>query len=135
MLTDMSDRRSINKRILRNDIILIVALLLIAALIGLYLNFFRTKGDVVEVKVDGKHYATYSLTENITHDIKTGDEGLNRLIIRDGKAYVERATCPDGICAAHRPIYRNGESIICLPHKVVITVVSAGSDDGPDIVA
>ena len=56
------------------------------------------------------------------------------MYIKDGKAYVETATCPDGICAGHSPIHREGESIVCLPHRVVITVISASPEQGPDIV-
>lgn len=91
---------------------------------------------MVKVTVDGELYGVYSLSQNMTEDIHTGEDGqqLNRLVIRDGKAFVENATCPDGICAAHRSISRNGESIVCLPHRVVITVAAAETDDAPDIV-
>ena len=54
-------------------------------------------------------------------------------MIRDGYASVEYADCPDGICAAHKPISRSGESIVCLPHKVVITVRSAENNGSGDI--
>ena len=68
----------------------------------------------------------------------SGEGQLNVLVIRDGEAFVESATCPDGICAAHRPVSHDGEQIVCLPHKVVITVQKTDNqvpDDGPDIVA
>ena len=124
------------KKNVRNDIILI-ACLLIAAAIGLvYLFGFRSKGDVVKVTVDGKIYGTYSLNKNTSQDIYTGEKGdrLNRLIIKDGKAYVETATCSDGICVKHSRIFRDGESIVCLPHGVVITVTAENSENTPDIV-
>ena len=47
---------------------------------------------------------------------------------------MEKATCPDGICVSHTPIFRDGESIVCLPQRVVITVVSNNDTDTPDIV-
>ena len=120
----------------RNDVIFIVALLLIVMLAGLAIYVLRGEGNAVTVTVDGKPLATYSLSEDRTVEIRTGKDGeeLNLLIIKDGKAYVETATCPDGICAAHKPISRDGESIVCLPHKVVITVTTGG-EEGPDIVA
>ena len=120
----------------RNDVIFIVALLLIVMLAGLAIYVLRGEGNAVTVTVDGKPLATYSLSEDRTVEIRTGkdEEELNLLIIKDGKAYVETATCPDGICAAHKPISRDGESIVCLPHKVVITVTTGG-EEGPDIVA
>lgn len=124
------------KRHIRNDIFLIVALLLAVAIGGIYLFVFRSQGDIVKVTVNGQTYGIYSLSEDIIEDIHTGegDKQHNRLVIRDGKAFVESATCPDGICASHRPIFRDGESIVCLPHGVVITVTAAEKDDAPDIV-
>ncbi len=123
-------------RRLRNDIILIVALLLVATLGAVYLFVFRSNGNMVKVTVDGKLYGEYSLSQNITQDIYSGENNsrCNRLIIRDGKAFVETATCPDGICVAHRKIFRDGESIVCLPNRVVITVTTDNSTDAPDVV-
>ena len=117
----MSQNKKIKKR---NDVILIAAILALAALAALILLLTRTDGDRVIVTVKGDVYESYSLTKDIEVDIRTGENGdqLNRLVIKDGKAHVESATCPDGICAAHKPISHDGESIICLPHKVVITV-------------
>ncbi len=119
----------------RNDIILILSLLLIVSLIGAGMFFLRGEGDTVKVTVDGRLYGTYPLDTDIVVELRTGADGGQRnvLVIRDGEAYVERATCPDGICVRHRPISRNGESIACLPHKVAITVYAA--EDDVDIVA
>ena len=108
----------------RNDLILISALLAVVAIAALIMLITRTEGDRVIVTVDGAEYESYPLSRDTEVDILTGDsqQQLNRLVIKDGKAYVETATCPDGICAAHKPISFDGESIVCLPHKVVITV-------------
>ena len=132
----MNEPRKKGKSRLRNDVLLIAALLLLSAVGIVYLFVFRPGGDTVKVTVDGELYGTYSLSEPRTEEIRTGDDGgqINRLIIRDGKAHMEYATCPDGICAAHKPISREGESIVCLPHKVVITVIG-GSGEEPDIIA
>ncbi len=121
---------------IKNDLILIGVLLALAAFLALGLFLFRGEGDTVTVTVDGKVFATYSLHDDTSVDIRTGENGeqSNLLLIKDGKARVETATCPDGICAAHRPISKEGESIVCLPHRVVITV-SAKATDGPDIEA
>ena len=85
--------------------------------------------------VDGRVYNTYSLKDSVSVDIYTGDglEDINRLVISDGKAKIEFASCPDGICACHRPIYRSGESIVCLPHRVMVTV--NGSKEKDDIIS
>lgn len=120
----------------RNDVIFIAVLLLIVVLAGAAFFFLRGEGDSVTVSVDGKHYGTYPLHTDRILSIRTGEGGdqENLLVIRDGKALVESATCPDGICAAHKPISREGESIVCLPHRVVITVHTTDGEE-PDIIA
>ncbi|MBO5648589.1 MAG: NusG domain II-containing protein [Clostridia bacterium] len=121
----------------RADVLLIAALLLASAIGLLYLYVFEDSGDMVRVTVDGVLYGVYSLSQPTVEEIHSGADGdqRNRLIIRDGKAYIEAASCPDGICVAHSPICRNGESIVCLPNRVVVTVVSRDASDGPDVVA
>ena len=122
------------KRLWRNDVIFIAALLVVIAVAGACLYFFRGEGNSVTVSIDGTVVATYPLNVDRTEEILTESGGYNRLIIKDGKAYVDSASCPDGICAAHKPIHREGESIVCLPNKVVITVQTTHTDDGLDAV-
>ena len=121
----------------RNDLVLIAVILVMAAVGALYLFVFRPGGNTVRVTVDGKEYGTYSLAQDRVVEIRTGENEseLNKLVIREGKAFVETATCPDGICANHAPVFRDGESIVCLPHGVVITVTLSQGEEGPDIVA
>lgn len=120
----------------RNDGIFIAVLLLTLFLAGAAFFFLREEGDTVTVSVGGKHYGTYPLHTDLTLSIRTGEDGEeeNLLVIRDGTARVESATCPDGICAAHKPISREGESIVCLPHRVVITVHTSDGEE-PDLIA
>ena len=137
MKDEKSTQRDLPSAKIKNDIIFIIALLAAVSLIGLAFFIFRDEGDKVTVTVDGAIYGEYSLGMNVRVDIRTGDDmsESNVLIIKDGKAYVESATCPDGICASHKPISREGESIVCLPHKVVITVDTVEESEAPDIVA
>jgi len=125
-------RDIIKKQKTKNDIIFIAAILTAALTAALILFLMRTEGDTVVVTVDGKITAEYPLSEDRTSEIKNGD-GYNLLVIKDGKAYVEHASCPDGICSSHRPICHDGESIICLPNKVVIEI-RAKSRNNPDII-
>ena len=120
----------------RNDVIFTAALLVLLILAGLAFYLLRGEGDTVVVEIDGKVFGTYALSEDRTVEIRTGEGGeeLNLLVIRDGKAFMESATCPDGICADHKPIRREGESIVCLPHRVVIIVRATTEKNEPDIV-
>lgn len=134
----MENQKKSQSRRVRNDLLLIALLLLVAAAGAVWLFVFRENGNTVSVTVDGAVYGVYPLSEPFETEIRSGENGeqFNRLVIRDGKAFVEAADCPDGICAAHRPIFRDGESIVCLPHGVVVTVTAqADADtDAPDVV-
>lgn len=116
----------------RNDIIFIAVLLIAVCVAALVMFIMKTEGNTVVVTVDGKIFGEYPLSENTEVKIKNGD-GYNILVIKDGKADVTEASCPDGICSNHRPIENNGESIICLPNKVVVEVKTQ-DENQPDII-
>ena len=127
------DKTHIKNRKIRNDFIFIGAVTILCIFAGLAFYFFRADGDSVRVSVDGEIYGEFALDEDRRVQI-ISEGGYNILVIENGYAYVESASCPDGICAAHRPISRDGESIVCLPNKVVVTA-SVGGKDAPDIIA
>ncbi len=108
----------------------ILFLLSVGILVSLWV---RGEGDTVTILIDGKVTYTYSLSQDREYWIET-PVGKNLLIIENGRARVESASCPDGICAAHAPIHREGDTIVCLPHKLVIRIDRANPDsDAPDI--
>ena len=50
------------------------------------------------------------------------------------KVSVNNKDCPDKICVNHAAISKKGETIVCLPHKVVVEVVDEnGTQDGNQI--
>ena len=120
-------------RKLKNDIIFISVLVAVILVAVLGLLLFRKSGNTVTVTVDGKIFGEYSLDRDQTVEIKT-ELGFNLLVIKDEKAYVESASCPDGICSSHKPISYDGESIICLPNKVVVSIDRQDAS-APDIIS
>ena len=126
-------RPSQNHRI-RNDLLLILGLLFVVALSTLVLTVTRQPGDTVTVRVDGILQGEYRLDEDTEIEIRTTN-GYNILVIENGSAYVREASCPDGICVSHRPISHSGESIICLPNKVVIELHTKEQTTQPDIIS
>lgn len=117
----------------KNDFYLIAVLLLIAVAGFALFSLLQQSGDTAVLLIDGAETARFPLAKNTEQVIAT-DKGSNTLVIADGKAYVREADCPDGICAAHRPISKVGETIVCLPHKVVIKVESVAAEQTLDIV-
>ncbi len=111
------------------DLVLVGGLLVVAAVLFLMLSQWSAHGGAVEVQVDGEIVATLSLDNDTTLVIDGVGGGHNTLVIADGKATVTEATCPDGVCVRHRAIDRAGQSIICLPNKVVVRVVGEPTVD------
>ncbi|MBQ9132049.1 MAG: NusG domain II-containing protein [Clostridia bacterium] len=124
---------SVATRKFKNDMILIGGLLLVIALGAMILFLLRTPGDTVVVTVDGRAFGEYPLSRDREVELHS-ENGYNLLIIREGKAYVSQASCPDGICSSHRPISKSGESIICLPNKVVVEIRTQNKNQ-PDLIS
>lgn len=59
----------------------------------------------------------------------SGNSSYNLLCIAGGKVWMEEADCRDQICVHHKPVSGSRESIICLPHKLVIEMTGASPDD------
>ncbi len=119
----------------KNDILLISGFLVTALLLyGIYHFFFAQNGATVVVTVDGNEYASLSLSSDTTLEIQ-GIDGINILVIENGTARISYADCPDQLCALHKPISKNGESIICLPNRVVVEIKKAPSSKGLDAIA
>ena len=106
----------------KNDVILIAVVLILAAAFFAVYSFTAKKGKIVEVSIDGQTVSAYSLSKDFKTDIKTQNGKTNTLVIENGEAYVSYADCPDKVCVSHRKISRSGESVICLPHKLVISI-------------
>ena len=119
----------------RKDRILIAAVLAIALILAVVF-YIRTRllphsdPAVVTVTIDGKLYGVYALSEDREQDIDTV-YGHNHLSIRGGYAQVTEADCPDGICVHQGQISRNGEIIVCLPHRLIVEILS-GDGGGVD---
>lgn len=110
------------REIRKNDIFLLVGILICAA--GLY--FYQLKKDAesnaqLVIKVKGEIIKTCSIEEN--QDFWLPGK-TNQVSVHDGKVSMKEADCPDQICVNHIPIYRNHESIICLPNQVVLEIVN-----------
>ena len=115
------------RRFGKNDILflsILSALLLVFLVVFILLTTGET-GSMVEITVDGELFGTYSLEKEQTIDI-TNQKGTvtNVLQISKGQASMREADCPDHLCIKQGKIAYGGESIVCLPNRVVIQVKS-----------
>ena len=78
-------------------------------------------GQMLKISVDGKVYGAYSLEDK--QEIKIGDTNVCQ-IEEDGTVSMTEADCPDHLCVKQGKIKEFGESIVCLPNKVVLEIVT-----------
>lgn len=90
---------------------------------ALCLAFFLTRktGDTVKIESPTVN-ATYPLSVNRRVSI-----GSLTVVIDEGRVSVVDADCPDKICE-QGAISQTGQSIVCLPNRVVIVVLDDSLD-------
>lgn len=111
----------------RNDRLLGVCIILAAILcLGIYRMTSRTGAEAV-VYINGERTAAYPLWE----DAQVLLNGTNLLVIRNGMADITEADCPDKLCVGQSAISRSGESLVCLPNRMIV-VIEGDAQDGVD---
>ena len=111
----------------KKELIFIGGILVLALAIWAGISFMN-KGShgSIRITVDGEEYGIYSLAKDQT--IKIND--TNVCEIKNGKAHMISAKCPDHLCMKQKAIDEKGGTIVCLPNKVVIEgEKSVGSDN------
>lgn len=116
-------KRAMKTGLKKKDLILIFVILLAAFLAYFLHEVIGGNGaGSVTVKVDGVIEGSYGLGEDQEIEV---NGGTNHLSIRNGRADMTSADCPDKLCVHQRAVSKRGESIICLPNKVIVEVESS----------
>ena len=115
-----------------HDVVLGLALLIVAMTLFV-VDITKASNDdgnkTVVVSIDGKKEAEYPLNKDGTYLIYGSHLGTNKLVIKDGEAYIEEASCPDKQCMKQGKISKAGEMLVCLPNRVVIKIVDANEEE------
>lgn len=101
----------------KGDYVIISAVLIAALISGALLLFGGKNGSKVVISKNNETVFEGDLNGNKTVDLES-----NVVVIKDGKVYVENAECSNQICVNHKAISKKGESIACLPNKVLVEI-------------
>jgi hypothetical protein len=114
-------------RLLRkSDLLLIIIILAVAAACWVSYSLLGSgTGDIVVVSVDNKEYARLPLDKDTSLLITSANGGTNLLVIENKTAYMAESDCKNQVCVHAGRISKSGEIIVCLPHKVVVTIESS----------
>ena len=116
----------------RLDIIVISVLLLLAFSVALTIKLTKTAGNYVAVEINGTVSAEYPLFVDGEYQL---NGGTNTLVIKNGDAYLSYSNCPDHTCERTGKIRHVGETIVCLPNRLSVTVVGEHTEDSVDFVS
>lgn len=76
------------------------------------------------IMIDGKVYKKVSL-DDVNHKEEipiVTKQGKNILLVKNGGVQVIHAECPDKICMKEGFIDKPGQSIVCLPFRIVVEI-------------
>lgn len=134
----------------RADLILLAIILALSVLGFVVLRRSSGENSVVVISVGGKTVASYSLNDDAS--LRVFDDGsvkdvsafakaisdtfeteammesealgagYNDIEIKDGCVWVLEANCPNGDCKRFGKISKEGQVILCLPHKLAVTI-------------
>lgn len=106
------------------DFILIFALLVIGC-VPFFLYTAHTSGNQVVISVAGQEYGVYPLKENQAIFL----EDIGEVVIESGRVFVRNSSCPDHLCEQMGKISTVGNSIVCLPNRLLIQITGEGGVD------
>ena len=99
-----------------DTVILICVFLSIVLSLG-FIFFPKDDGNTVTVKKDNQTVYEVPLNKNTVLEL----DG-NTVEIKNGTVTMRWADCKNQLCVRQGKISKSGESIICLPHRVSVTV-------------
>lgn len=118
-----------NRKFGVRDWLFLVSLFIFGILLTIGIYCFSEQGSAVTITVDGQLYGTYPLNASMEIPVELDGKVANTIIIEDGKASMKEADCPDRLCVHQGAIMRNKQTIVCLPHKLVVEVVGGEKEE------
>ncbi len=125
-------------KIKAGDIVLV--LLVIAAAIGSMVLVSRAsageKGSLAIVEVNGKEVRRLELSDKQGYRTLTvqGTLGSSTVAVEDGKVWMTESACRDKLCVGMGRIDSTGQSIVCLPNRVVIRITNGAKPGSVDAI-
>lgn len=89
------------------------------------------------LRVDGEEITTFQLVEGKrgnTYLYEASDGDSNLIEIDGNRIRIKDATCSDQICVRRGWASKHGETIVCLPHKLVIEIIAIDGSETDDLI-
>ena len=113
---------------IRNDIILIVSILIIV-LIFFLVFIFNQKSDNLVCEIYKDDILVNEIKLDHEEEIKIeATDGYVVILITASDVSFKESTCKDQICVHQGKINKSGQTITCLPNKIYVKLVGKGAD-------
>ena len=114
--------------LLKKQDLFLAAVLLFLALSALLARNFMTGPPAVtaQISVDGAVTNTLDLAKDQEITVTSKNGGSNTLVIQNGEIWCSQASCPDQICVHQGKKQRDGDTIVCLPNQMIVTIIGEG---------
>lgn len=94
-----------------------------------------TESKIAVLRINGDEVKRFSLVEgkkSYTYRYENEDGDYNVIEIAGEKVRITEADCGDQVCVRRGWAEKDGDTIVCLPHKLVIEIQdgTGGGDDG-----
>lgn len=101
----------------KGDFVIIASVAIMLVLSIVLLVSFSKQGSHVVIKQNNEIVYNQSISKNATFDT-----GTNVIVIKDGVVFIKSGDCKNQICVNTGKISKKGESIVCLPNKVIVEI-------------
>ena len=114
--------------LLKKQDLFLAAVLLFLALSALLARNFMTGPPAVtaQISVDGAVTNTLDLAKDQEITVASKNGGSNTFVIQNGEIWCSQASCPDQICVHQGKKQRDGDTIVCLPNQMIVTIIGEG---------
>jgi len=121
----------------KSDFIIIIIVIILA--IGIFYGNILINSDYnekyIEIYIDDELIYSNLFNDKLEEEIIIDNEyGYNLMIIKNGVVDMIESDCPDQVCVISKKISNPGESIVCLPHKLIIQIIGQ-EEDGVDAIS
>ena len=118
----------------KGDKVVILIVVIVAAALAIWLAGKQGQTpDCVQIELAGELYGSYSLSQN-QEILVESEYGKNKIVIENGQVSMQEADGPDRYCVAHHAISKAGETIVCLPHKLVVEIKASKMQNDIDTI-
>ena len=118
----------------KDSLIIVLALAAALLLYGISQISGGASAATVVVTVDGQEVLRRPMAVEDSYEIRQEDGSVNIIAVEDGAVYMKEANCRDGLCIRQGKMKNAAKTIVCLPHKLVVSLTGDEPEDtGSDI--